>query len=93
MERGKKISLQPEIVEQFQAQIKLDSKFFKRNNINDYSLMIAFVKYKTVDSQCLGKDQNIFKTYKGGVFSKKEGYFYVMSIIDILTAFETRKNI
>jgi|688.fasta_scaffold1476110_1 hypothetical protein len=45
MERGKKISLKPETSAIFKDQIKADSKFFKKNNINDYSLMISFVKH------------------------------------------------
>jgi hypothetical protein len=45
MERGKKISLKPETSVIFKDQIKADSKFFKKNNINDYSLMISFVKH------------------------------------------------
>jgi hypothetical protein len=45
MERHKKISLKPEVSAIFKEQIKADSKFFKKNNINDYSLMIAFVKH------------------------------------------------
>ena len=45
MERHKKISLKPEVSSIFKEQIKADSKFFKKNNINDYSLMIAFVKH------------------------------------------------
>lgn len=45
VERGRKIQLPTEIGEIFRSQIKADSKFFKKNNINDYSLMVAFVKY------------------------------------------------
>jgi hypothetical protein len=45
VERGKKIRLPQEISEVFRDQIKADSKFFKKNNINDYSLMVAFVSH------------------------------------------------
>lgn len=46
----------------------MDSRFFKKNNINDYSLMVAIVKYSgdlTTD-----EESNLFKRVKGGVFSR-----------------------
>jgi len=45
VERDKKIKLEKRDREIFKEQIYIDSKFFKRNNINDYSLMVAFVQY------------------------------------------------
>jgi hypothetical protein len=45
MERARKISLPQEISNTFREQITADSRFFKKNNINDYSLMVAFVKH------------------------------------------------
>ena len=36
-----KIHLPAPIKEIYKNQIKLDSKFFKHNNINDYSLMVS----------------------------------------------------
>lgn len=40
----KQIKLPLPIRQVFIDQIILDSKFFKKNNINDYSMMIAMIK-------------------------------------------------
>ncbi len=46
IEKNKKIRFQnKELRTKFKEQIKMDSKFFKKNNINDYSLMVAIIKY------------------------------------------------
>ncbi len=45
VEKDKKIQLPQQASEMFRNQITMDSKFFKRNNINDYSLMVAIVQY------------------------------------------------
>lgn len=45
IERDKKISLSSEVSAIFREQIKADSRFFKKTNINDYSLMVAFVRH------------------------------------------------
>ncbi len=85
MERNKKIQLDVHLNQIFRDQITMDSKFFKKNNINDYSLMVAFIRYQgtvTADS-----DSNVFKRVNGGVLSRINGQFYILSIIDILTAF------
>lgn len=68
IERKKKIELPPQFKEIFRDQITMDSRFFKKNNINDYSLMVAIVKY----SGDLGveEESNLFKRVKGGVFSR-----------------------
>lgn len=69
----------------------MDSRFFKKNNINDYSLMVAIVKFSG-DLQ-VDNESNLFKRVKGGIFSREKGVLYVLSIIDILTVFQTRKNL
>ena len=40
------IRLPDQLKDIFRDQITIDSRFFKKNNINDYSLMVAFVKYE-----------------------------------------------
>ncbi len=44
MNNGKSIKLPLNVRQVFIDQIILDSKFFKKNNINDYSMMIAIIK-------------------------------------------------
>jgi 1-phosphatidylinositol-4-phosphate 5-kinase len=90
VDRKKKIRLPAEVAEIFREQIKVDSRFFKKNNINDYSLMVAFVKHSSTDPP--SPQGSVFKSFKGGCLSKDPGYYYILSIIDILTVFETRKN-
>jgi hypothetical protein len=75
----------------FRDQIKADSKFFKKNNINDYSLMVAFVKYNPKETPL--REGNVFKSLRGGVISKTPGILMILTIIDILTVFEGRKNL
>jgi hypothetical protein len=83
--------LPEDVIEKFKEQIKSDSRFLKKRNINDYSLMIAFVKHNLQEAP--SKEGNVFKSFRGGVASKDPNCFYVLSIIDILTVFETRKNL
>ena len=91
VERGKKINLSKDISAVFREQIKADSRFFKKNNINDYSLMVAFVSHPPHDTP--SKNGNSFKSLRGGIPSSVPGKMLVLSIIDILTDFETRKNL
>ena len=77
--------------EVFKEQIRLDSKFFKKNNINDYSLMVAIISYPHKPTPLA--EGNLFKRVRGGVLSREEGKMYVLSIIDFLTVFETFKNL
>ena len=79
------IRLPDQLKDIFRDQITVDSRFFKKNNINDYSLMVAFVKYEGELSA--SNELNLFKKVKGGVISKEKGLLYVLSIIDILTVF------
>lgn len=99
VDRKKKIHLPVEVRKIFKNQINIDSKFFKNNNINDYSLMIAIAEMdKNIwqgERQTLPKNDrshNIFKPYKGGILGINPGEFYILSIIDILTVFEMRKK-
>lgn len=91
IERGKKISLPSELSALFREQIWADSRFFKKNNINDYSLMVAFVRCPPGEAG--KKEGNVFKSLRGGVASSSEGVMMVLTIIDILTVFEGRKNL
>ena len=91
IERGKKISLPAELSALFREQITADSRFFKKNNINDYSLMVAFVRHPAGEEG--RKEGNAFKSLRGGVASRTPGVLMVLTIIDILTAFEGRKNL
>lgn len=91
IERKKKISLPAELSALFREQIWADSRFFKKNNINDYSLMVAFVRYPVGEAS--KKEGNVFKSVRGGVASSEEGVLLVLSIIDFLTVFEARKNL
>jgi hypothetical protein len=43
IDRGKDIKLPVNVRQVFIDQIVLDGKFFKKNNINDYSMMIAII--------------------------------------------------
>jgi hypothetical protein len=52
----------------FRDQITNDSRFFKKNNINDYSLMVAFVRYE--GELTPSEETNLFKKIKGGVLSR-----------------------
>ena len=90
--------LPDKVKEVFKTQIKVDSKFFKHNNINDYSLLVAICDidkevWKKESSEQGKKQHNIFKGYCGGVLGRNPGEFYILSIIDILTVFETKKNL
>jgi hypothetical protein len=55
VERKKKLYLEGEIKNIFKNQIKIDSRFFKNNNINDYSLMITIV---TIDHELWRKEKS-----------------------------------
>lgn len=99
VERKKKIHLSVDVKKIFRNQIKIDSRFFKTNNINDYSLMVTIAE---MDKQVwrteresmsqMDKSHNIFKPYKGGILGVNPGEFYILSIIDILTVFEMKKK-
>ena len=44
VERKRKIHISPELKSIFKNQIKVDSKFFKNNKINDYSIMVSIAE-------------------------------------------------
>eukprot|EP00919_Chromeraceae_sp_WS-2016_P065616 GHVR01155136.1.p1 GENE.GHVR01155136.1~~GHVR01155136.1.p1 ORF type:complete len:115 (+),score=0.26 GHVR01155136.1:721-1065(+) len=79
--------------EKFKEQIKTDSRFFKKNNILDYSLMLVEVSVPSNVPVANRQGKNIFKSHFGGIKGRKPNQLYILIIIDILTAFETRKNI
>jgi hypothetical protein len=62
------ISLPMQLSQIFRDQITNDSRFFKKNNINDYSLMVAFVRYEGELNP--SEETNLFKKIKGGVLSR-----------------------
>jgi hypothetical protein len=53
----------------FTEQVISDSKFFKKNNINDYSMMIASIKIEEKSRMVEKETENIFKRFNGGVKS------------------------
>lgn len=64
----------------FKNQIKIDSRFFKHNNINDYSLMVTIAEIdkqiwerEKNQDQSSEKSNNTFKPYKGGIMGTNEG--------------------
>ena len=46
IEKERTINLPEHLKGMFIEQINIDSRFFKKNNINDYSLMVALVRYE-----------------------------------------------
>lgn len=64
-----------------------DSKFFKKNNINDYSMMIAMIKTDSKARLVEKETESLFKKFSGGVWSSEPNLLYVISIIDFLTSF------
>jgi hypothetical protein len=92
MSNGKSIKLPLNVRQVFIDQIILDSKFFKKNNINDYSMMIAMIKIQEKSRMVEKETDNIFKRFSGGVKSSEPKMLYVISIIDFLTSFEGIKN-
>ena len=65
----KAIRLPSNVRQVFVEQVMYDSKFFKKNNINDYSMMIAMIKTDDKAKLVEKETESLFKRFSGGVKS------------------------
>eukprot|EP00828_Plagiopyla_frontata_P047341 TRINITY_DN8718_c0_g1_i1.p2 TRINITY_DN8718_c0_g1~~TRINITY_DN8718_c0_g1_i1.p2 ORF type:complete len:180 (-),score=38.44 TRINITY_DN8718_c0_g1_i1:135-674(-) len=74
----------------YQQQIENDCKFFEKNNIIDYSLLIGI--HEMPKEQIENPQENLLKGGRGIYYSTNKKFIYYIGIIDFLTSYNIKKS-